>query len=122
MGDLLEIFSPSQETVYSIEFWGDEVTQITRRNYLTGEIYEYLQEIEVFPAKHTVTSKETIERVLPQIREDLKEQLAYFEAQGDVLKYERLKAKVEYDIEMMQEVGYVNGIENYSRYLDGRTA
>lgn len=120
MGDLLEIFSPSQETVYSVEFWGDEVTQITRRNYLTGEIYEYLQEIEVFPAKHTVTSKETIERVLPQIRTDLQEQLAYFEAQGDVLKYERLKAKVEYDIEMMQEVGYVNGIENYSRYLDGR--
>jgi excinuclease ABC subunit B len=120
MGDLLEIFPASEETVYSIEFWGDEVSQITRRNYLTGEIYEFLQEVEIFPAKHTVTSKETIERVLPQIKADLAERLAYFESEWDVLKYERLKAKVEYDIEMMQEVGYVNGIENYSRYLDGR--
>ncbi len=120
MGDLLEIFPASEETVYSIEFWGDEVSQITRRNYLTGEIYEFLQEVEIFPAKHTVTSKETIERVIPQIKSDLEEQLAYFHSEWDVLKYERLKAKVEYDIEMMQEVGYVNGIENYSRYLDGR--
>ena len=120
MGDLLEIFPASEELVFSIEFWGDEVTQITRRNSLTGEIFEYLQEIEIFPAKHTVTTKETIDRILPQVKKDLEERLAFFQKMGDVLKYERLKAKVNYDIEMMAEVGYVNGIENYSRYLDGR--
>lgn len=81
MGDLLEIFPASEETVYSIEFWGDEVSQITRRNYLTGEIYEFLQEVEIFPAKHTVTSKETIERVIPQIKADLEERLAYFHSE-----------------------------------------
>lgn len=121
MGDLLEIFPASEELVYSIEFWGDEVSQITRRNYLTGEIFEYLQEIQIFPAKHTVTTKDTIEKILPKIKKDLEERLAFFQQMGDVLKFERLKAKVNYDIEMMQEVWYVNGIENYSRYLDGRS-
>lgn len=120
MWDLLEIFPASEELVYSIEFWGDEVSQITRRNYLTGEIFEYLQEIQIFPAKHTVTTKDTIERIVPQIKLDLEERLKFFKDVWDVLRFERLKAKVEYDIEMMSEVGYVNGIENYSRYLDGR--
>ncbi len=122
MGDLLEIFPASEETIFSMEFWGDEVSQITRRNYLTGEIFEYFQEVQIFPASHTITSKETIARIIPAIQEELKERLAYFEEIGDVLKYERLKAKVEYDLEMMQEVGYVNGIENYSRHLDGRAS
>lgn len=120
MWDLLEIFPASSETVISIEFWWDEVTQITSRNYLTGEIYEFLQEITIFPAKHTVTSKDRINEIVPKIKQDLDERLAFFKENGDVLKYERLKAKVEYDLEMMQEVGYVNGIENYSCYLDGR--
>ena len=105
-----------------LEFWGDEVTQITSRHPLSNEIYEYHEEIEIFPAKHTVTTKDTISAILPQIQADLTERLDFFKANGDVLKYERLKTKVEYDIEMMQEVGYVNGIENYSRYLDGRKA
>lgn len=120
MGDLLEIFPASEEHVYSIEFWGDEVSQITKRNVLTGEIYEYFQEIQIFPASHTVTSKDTIEKIIPAIKTELDERLSYFKEIGDDLKYERLKTKVEYDLEMMQEVGYVNGIENYSRYLDGR--
>lgn len=120
MWDLLEIFPASSETVISIEFWWDEVTQITSRNYLTGEIYEFLQEVTIFPAKHTVTSKDRINEIVPKIKQDLDERLAFFKENWDVLKYERLKAKVEYDLEMMQEVGYVNGIENYSSYLDGR--
>ncbi|MDD2871276.1 MAG: excinuclease ABC subunit UvrB [Candidatus Gracilibacteria bacterium] len=120
MGDVLEIFPSSSETVLTIEFWGDEVSQITSRNYLTGEIYEYLQDVTIFPAKHTVTTKDRIEEIIPEIKKELDERLAYFKEIGDVLKYERLKTKVEYDLEMMQEVGYVNGIENYSRYLDGR--
>lgn len=120
MGDLLEIFPSSKETVYSIEFWGNEISRITRRNYLTWEIFEVLDVIEIFPAKHTVTTKDTINAIVPKIKEELAERLEFFEKTGEVVKYERLKTKVEYDIEMMQEVWYVNGIENYSSYLDGR--
>lgn len=120
MGDLLEIFPASKETVISIEFWGDEVSQISERNYLTGEVYSYMQDVTIFPAKHTVTTKDRIEEIIPEIQKELEENLAMFKEMWDVLKYERLKAKVEYDIEMIQEVGYVNGIENYSRFLDGR--
>ena len=120
MGDLLEIFPASKETVVSIEFWGDEVSQISDRNYMTGEVYERMQVATIFPAKHTVTTADKVEAVLPEIKKELEESLKIFKEQGDVLKYERLKAKVEYDIEMIQEVGYVNGIENYSRFFDRR--
>jgi len=120
-GDILEIWPSSKEYVYTLEFWGDELSQITSRHPISGEVYEVHQYIDIFPAKHTVTSEWRLEQVLPQIKKDLEERLRYFkEDLWDMLKYERLKAKVEYDIEMMQEVGYVNGIENYSRYLDGR--
>jgi len=118
--DILEIWPASSEYCYVIEFWGDEITQITTRHPLSNEILEYHDVIEIFPAKHTVSSKDTINAIIPAIKEELAERLTYFESMGDVLKYERLKAKVEYDIEMLQEVGYVNGIENYSRFLDGR--
>ena len=118
--DVLEIFPASSEYIYTIEFWWNEISQITLRNHLTWEIYEYLQEIDIFPAKHTVSSKATIERIVPEIKKELEERLKFFESIWDVLKHERLKAKVEYDLEMMQEVGYVNWIENYSRYIDGR--
>lgn len=120
MGDVLEIFPASSEAVLTIEFWGDEVSQITSRNYMTGEIYEYHQDVDIFPAKHTVSSPDKIAAMIPEIQKELDDRLEFFKATGDVLKYERLKTKVEYDIEMMKEVGYVNGIENYSRYLDGR--
>ena len=120
MGDLLEIFPASKESVISIEFWGDEVSKITDRNFWTGEIYDYMDKATIFPAKHTVTTKARIEEVVPDIQKELAENLAMFKERGDVLRYERLKAKVEYDLEMVQEVGYVNGIENYSRYIDGR--
>ena len=118
--DVLEIFPSSFETVYSLEFWGNEITKITRKNYLTWEVYENLQEIDIFPAKHTVTTKDVITSIIPSIKEELAEQLDFFQKTWEVVKYERLKTKVEYDLEMMQEVWYVNGIENYSRYLDGR--
>ena len=120
MWDLLEIFPSSLETVYSLEFWWNEISRITRRNYLTWEIYEILNTIEIFPAKHTVTTKDTINAIIPAIKQELEERLKYFEESWEIVKHERLKTKVEYDIEMMQEVWYVNWIENYSRYLDGR--
>ncbi len=119
-GDILEVWQASKEHVYTIEFWWDEVSQITYRNNMTWEIYEYLESVDIFPAKHTVTTQETLDTSIPLIEKDLEERLAYFKESQDVLKYERLKSKVEYDIEMMKEVGYVNGIENYSRYIDGR--
>jgi len=122
MWDLLEIYSPSQETVYSLEFWWDEISQISRRNYLTGEVYEYLEEIKVFPAKHTVSSKDKIAEIIPQIKAELEDRLHTFELSGDPVKIERLKTKVEYDLEMLEEVGYVNWVENYSRYLDWRNS
>lgn len=120
MWDLLEIFPASSESIISIEFWWDEVSEISIRNHLTWEVYERLNNITIFPAKHTVTTKDRIEEIVPEIKKELDERLEYFKSIWDVLKYERLKAKVEYDLEMMHEVGYVNGIENYSRYLDGR--
>ena len=122
MWDLLEIFPSSLETVYSIEFWWDEVSRITRRNYLTWEIFEVLNVVEIFPAKHTVTTKDTINKIVPLIKDELADRLDFFQKTWEVVKYERLKTKVEYDIEMMQEVWYVNWIENYSRYLDWRNA
>ncbi len=120
MWDILEIFPASSETCITIEFWWDEVSRITNRNYFTWEIYEYLQKIDIFPAKHTVTTKARILEILPEIKKELDSRLKNFEKSWDVLKYERLKTKVEYDLEMMQEVWYVNWIENYSRYLDWR--
>ena len=119
--DLLEIYPVSSESVLSIEFWWDEVTQISNRNHLTWEIYKYLDKTTIFPAKHTVTTKDRINAIIPNIKNELEIQLKYFvEELWDALKYERLKTKVEYDLEMLQEVWYVNWIENYSRYLDGR--
>jgi len=121
MWDVLEIFPSSSETVFTIEFWWEEVSQITSRNYLTWEIYEYFDEVKIFPAKHTVTTKDRINEIVSEIKEELDKRLVYFKKDlWDVLKFERLKTKVEYDIEMMQEVWYVNWIENYSRYLDWR--
>ena len=118
--DLLEIYPASSESIISVEFWWDEVSGISTRNHLTGEIYENFKKITIFPAKHTVTTKDRIEKIIPDIKKELEQRLEYFKSIWDVLRYERLKAKVEYDLEMMQEVGYVNWIENYSRYLDWR--
>ena len=91
--DILEIFPASSETVFTIEFWWDEVSQITRRNYLTWEIFEYLKFIQVFPAKHTVTSKEKIDSIIPEIKKELEERLKVLEKNKEVVKYERLKTK-----------------------------
>ncbi|MDD2487750.1 MAG: excinuclease ABC subunit UvrB [Candidatus Gracilibacteria bacterium] len=120
MGDVIEIFPSSSETVWTLDFFGDELDKITRRNFFTNEIYEVRQKIDVFPAKHTVTTYEKIDKIVPLIKAELEERLAFYISQGDVVKAERLKTKVEYDIEMMSETGYVNGIENYSMYLSGR--
>lgn len=119
-GDILEIFPASSERVVMVEFWWNEITNISIRDHITNEVYEVLENVTIFPAKHTVTTDDRIKEIIPNIKQELNERLKIFEKNWDILKHERLKTKVEYDIEMIEEVGYVNWIENYSRYLDWR--
>src|ERR671925_966560 len=119
-GDVVEIQPAYSETAYRISFFGDEVEQITHFDPLTGEIYARLDKITIFPATQYVTSKPTIERAVDEIRHELEEQVKVFESKGQMLEAHRIRQRTEYDLEMMQELGFCNGIENYSRILDGR--
>jgi len=119
-GDVLEIQPAHAETAYRISFFGDEVEQITHFDPLTGEVLSRLENITVFPATQYVTSKPTIERALGEIRHELEQQVKHFESKGMMLEAHRIRQRTEYDLEMMQELGFCNGIENYSRILDGR--
>ena len=121
MGDTIDIFPSSSETIWSLEFFGNELDKISRRNHFTGEVYENAQKISVFPAKHTIAAAGKIGEILPVIKKELDDRLKFFQESGEIVKAERLKTKVEYDLEMMAEVGYVNGIENYSMYISGRS-
>lgn len=119
-GDTLDIYPASSELFYSIEFFGDDIERIVQKVPITNEVVTSFDEITIFPAKHFISSSITIEEVIPKIKEELDVRLEFFKSQNDFVKIERLKTKVEYDLEMMQEVGYVNGIENYSMYLSKR--
>jgi excinuclease ABC subunit B len=119
-GDVIEIQPAYSETAYRISLFGDEVEQITHFDPLTGEVFSRLDHLTVFPATQYVTAKPTIERALGAIRHELEEQVKMFESQGKLLEAHRLRQRTEYDMEMMQELGFCNGIENYSRHLDGR--
>jgi excinuclease ABC subunit B len=121
-GDVVEIQPAHMESAYRISLFGDEVEQITHFDPLTGEVYDRLQHLAVFPATQYVTSRETIERSVHEIRHELEEQVKLFETQGKLLEAHRLRQRTEYDVEMLLELGYCNGIENYSRILDGRLA
>lgn len=119
LGDSLEIYPPAEEVAYRIEFWGDEIENITKIDPFTGEVFESQKELIIFPAKHTVTQKERIDRAVGDIRIDLAKRVQEFEEQGRIVEAERIKTRTEYDIEMLQETGYCNGVENYTRYLSG---
>src|SRR5881398_1831760 len=119
-GDVVEVQPAYMESAYRISFFGDEVEQITHFDPLTGEVYGKSDHLALFPATQYVTSKPTIERAAEQIRHELGEQVRMFESQGKMLEAHRLRQRTEYDLEMMQELGFCNGIENYSRHLDGR--
>jgi excinuclease ABC subunit B len=121
-GDVVEIQPAHMESAYRISLFGDEVESITHFDPLSGEIYDRLQHLAVFPATQYVTSKDTIERSLHEIRHELEEQVKVFESQGKLLEAHRIRQRTEYDMEMLAELGYCNGIENYSRILDGRPA
>ena len=119
-GDVVEIQPANLESAYRVSFFGDEVEQITHFDPLTGEVYAKLDHLAVFPATQYVTDRPTIEGALGEIRDELSTQIAQFDAAGKLLELHRIRQRTEYDIEMMQELGYCNGIENYSRFLDGR--
>jgi excinuclease ABC subunit B len=121
-GDVVEIQPAHMESAYRISLFGDEVEQITHFDPLTGEIYDRLQHLAVFPATQYVTSRDTIERSVHEIRHELEEQVKLFESEGKLLEAHRIRQRTEYDVEMLLELGYCNGIENYSRILDGRQA
>ncbi|HEX3254698.1 MAG TPA: excinuclease ABC subunit UvrB [Gaiellaceae bacterium] len=119
-GDVVEVQPAHMESAYRISLFGDEVEQITHFDPLSGEIYARLEHLAIFPATQYVTSKDTIERSVGEIRHELEEQVKLFESQNKLLEAHRIRQRTEYDLEMLQELGYCNGIENYSRILDGR--
>ncbi|MEL0000622.1 MAG: helicase-related protein, partial [Acidimicrobiaceae bacterium] len=108
------------ETAVRIELFGDEIEQITVVDPLTGERIETLEELVIFPATHYATSEQRMQAAIERIQSELQTQLAAFEKDGKLLEAQRLRMRTEYDLEMMQEVGYCNGIENYSGPIDGR--
>jgi excinuclease ABC subunit B len=119
-GDVVEVQPAYSETAYRVAFFGDEVEAITHFDPLTGEVLSKYDQITIFPATQYVTSKPTIERAADEIKHELSEQIKRFEAEGKMLEAHRIRQRTEYDLEMMQELGFCNGIENYSRILDGR--
>ena len=119
-GDTVEVHPAYEESVARIEMFGDTVDRITMIDPLTGETLSEPSEIVIFPATHYVAGDERMRRAIGGIEKELQEQLALFESQGRLLEAQRLRMRTSYDLEMMQEMGYCNGIENYSMHIDGR--
>ncbi len=120
-GDTIEIHRAYDETAVRIELFGDEVDRMTVVDPLTGERLETLNDLVVFPATHYATSAERMEKAIARIEVELAERLAHFEGEGKLLEAQRLQMRTSYDLEMMAELGYCNGIENYSAPIDGRS-
>src|SRR5215208_2817702 len=121
-GDTVEIFPAYEEQAVRIEMWGDEIERISKINPLTGDTIANLDKAAIYPAKHFVTSRPTIERAVGLIREELGQRLSELRAAGKLLEAQRLESRTNFDIEMMLEIGTCAGIENYSRHLSGREA
>ncbi|GLI56176.1 UvrABC system protein B [Propionigenium maris DSM 9537] len=120
-GDVIDIYPSYMETGYRLEFWGDDLEEISEINTLTGQkIRKNIERLAIMPATHYVTEEGDLDRIVAEIREDLKIQIRKFEEENKLLEAQRLKQRTEYDIEMIREVGYCKGIENYSRYLAGK--
>jgi excinuclease ABC subunit B len=120
-GDTIEVHPAYEETVLRVEMFGDTVDRLTIVDPLTGEQLRELSEVLVFPATHYVAGDERMRRAVVGIEKELQERLAYFERENKLLEAQRLRMRTQYDLEMIQEVGYCNGIENYSMHIDGRT-
>lgn len=122
-GDIVDIFpAEATENIYRVEFFGDEIDRITELNYLTGEVIAKMNHIMVFPASHYVTSRDRINKAVETISEELQERIQWFKENNKLLEAQRIEQRTLYDIEMLQEVGFTSGIENYSRHLDQRPA
>jgi excinuclease ABC subunit B len=119
-GDTLEVFPADTELAYRIEFFGDTVDRITRLDPLTGELVAEVEQAGIFPNSHYVASPERMERAIAGIEAELDERLAVLEREGKLLEAQRLRMRTRYDLEMMREIGFCSGIENYSRHIDGR--
>ncbi|HEY9086099.1 MAG TPA: excinuclease ABC subunit UvrB [Candidatus Tyrphobacter sp.] len=121
-GDVLEFVAVDEELVHRIEFFGDQIEAINVVNMLTGEYVESKDELMIFPAKHFITPDEKLRRAIDAIEIELEERLRWFRERGKLLEAQRLEQRTRYDLTMLREVGYCNGIENYSRHLAGREA
>ena len=119
-GDVVDVFPAGEEWAYRIEFFGDEVTRITRVDPLTGEIMKDLDTYKIFPGSHYVTPQEKLKVALGQIQFELDDRLKEFKSQHKLLEAQRLEQRTRFDLEMLEETGFVKGIENYSRYLTNR--
>jgi excinuclease ABC subunit B len=119
-GDVVDIFPAGEETAYRVEFFGDEIERITQIDPLTGEILNNPDKIKIFPSSHYVTPQEKLKLALNQIEKELELRLKEFNANGQLLEAQRLQQRTRFDLEMMEETGFVKGIENYSRYLTNR--
>ena len=120
-GDIVEVFPASNsEIVLRIEFFGDEIDRICETDFLTGRVISELSHAVIFPASHYAVESNKMQKALAQIENDMNEEVAALEEQGKLLEAQRLKQRVSYDLEMMSEIGYCSGVENYSRYFDGR--
>ena len=122
-GETLEIIPAYEEKRgYRVTFFGDEVERITQFSPLTGEIFEEPQEISIFPAKHYLTEADKLKDAIGSIEKELEERIALFKSEGKLIEAQRIEQRTRYDLEMLREVGYCSGVENYSRHLDGRPA
>ena len=119
-GDTLDIFPVYEETIFRVEYFGDEIENILRIDPVTGEILEKLTELAILPASHYVTSEDVMNNALNQIEKDMNKQIKKFEKQDKLLEAQRIKQRTMFDLEMLRELGVCSGIENYSRYFDGR--
>ena len=119
-GEVIDVMSAYSDSVYRISMFDDEVEQIARIDPASGQVLERLDTVTIFPANMFVTTRERTNRAIQQIQLDLGERIRFFEEAGRMMEAQRIKQRVEYDLEMIKELGYCSGIENYSRYLDGR--
>ncbi len=119
-GDSLDIFPPYADNPIRVEFWGDEIEEIAEIDNVTGEVLGTYEALPVWPASHYVTARPKMDHALKTIREELRERLQQFKDEGKLLEAQRLEMRVNYDLEMLETMGFCSGIENYSRHLDGR--
>ena len=120
-GDALDVFPPYADNPVRIDFWGDEIEGITEIDHVTGEVVNEFEALPIWPASHYVATRPKMDRALSTIRDELRERLQQFKEEGKLLEAQRLEMRTNYDLEMMETMGFCSGIENYSRHIDGRS-